>query len=275
MLIKKVLKTKSNKLKHAQSQYQKTIHRKLETYYKIKNAKPVSSLKKKPLPLKLSKLTSDESPKQRKTLATPTSKVSKLMVIDQRNREKVNMKLDTQYITTISEIPEEDTRSLSEQGEYREQGEFNSVSEAGDYTQEDVDDNFEDNNNTIITKLLQNPGDGGAVSLLLIDKINVDKELILANYPLSSEQFIALSSGVVQLIPKSVNKIYLVNNNLKDEGTCYLFDYLQKSESMRTIVVVRNGIGYHTAAKLADYLQSYASFNLRKLVLKEPFQSRI
>lgn len=112
------------------------------------------------------------------------------------------------------------------------------------------------------------------VPLPLLNRVNDKGELVLIDYPMNSDLFLSLSLILQQLIPKVVSKIYIINNNLKDDILNEFFNLMCHVNGIKTLMISKNGMGNLSSDAIVNFIRSDGFKTLTQFIIKDPTPCR-
>ena len=127
----------------------------------------------------------------------------------------------------------------------------------------------------IIQGYIKSAMKAGQPPLPILNRIE-DNYLPLLNYQLNHSNSRSLAKAVINLVPKVMDKMYLINNSIKDIDLAAIFHGLSQTNGLKGIGVIGNGIGPIAYQRLMKYLIPSKGFkNIKKFVLKDPNPMKI
>lgn len=104
----------------------------------------------------------------------------------------------------------------------------------------------------VIGRFIENSMQQVSIPLPILQKIDSRGRFILSNYFLDLGNFQALVDVLPQVVPRNVNKIFLVNNSLKDTTVFNLFENLQYVAGIKQVSILQNELGLLTMSKISN-----------------------
>ena len=122
----------------------------------------------------------------------------------------------------------------------------------------------------IIHGFIKSAMKAGQPPLPILNRIE-DSYLPLINYQLNHSNSRSLAKAVINLVPKVMNKMYLINNSIKDIDLASIFHGLSQTNGLKGLGIMGNGIGATAYQSLVRYyIPSQGFRSLKKFVLKDP-----
>lgn len=106
--------------------------------------------------------------------------------------------------------------------------------------------------------------------LPILQKITPDLSFPLINYHLNHSNVESLAHIFPKIIPKKIRKLYLVNNGLQDKHLKRIVKSLFKTDGLKSLVIIRNGIGQSVLDKFIQAIVNDKMLQVKQLVLKDP-----
>ena len=81
---------------------------------------------------------------------------------------------------------------------------------------------------------------------------------------------------MAHLIPASLNKVVLINNNLNDESVAALFNSLANLlNGPKVLAIDQNSLDFRTLEPICNFLQSDAATGLKQFIIKDPVSNSL
>lgn len=106
--------------------------------------------------------------------------------------------------------------------------------------------------------------------------VSHDQRLQMVNYAINRQNAYALSELLPEMVPANVNKIYLINNSLEEEGVDYLMGSLMSCSNLKTFVYVGNHLSDKNVQHMTNYFFQSDTFKyLSKFAIKDPTPNKM
>lgn len=92
--------------------------------------------------------------------------------------------------------------------------------------------------------------DEGQAPLPILNRC-IDGYLGIINYQINETNAESLAEASLELIPKNIRKLYLVQNSIKDNSLAYILRYISESIGLQGFGIIGNSFGPETMEALA------------------------